>query len=177
MGLVTTRARLRACAVLYPRPAARIHAHMPSARPQPASPCHSPGIEALSLVERSSSPAACAASSSRLFLLPQPWAACLMVRAHGRAMRVDQRRIYVHGLRERAGYVTSLGTKPRRGCPRTHANSACSSSCPKKRSARGGPQRLIHNQTKSPAKSERNPCTCVRRWPARLGGPSPFASK
>src|SRR6187401_1266250 len=50
VGLVTTRARLRACAVLYPRPAARIHAHLPSARPQPASPCHSPGIEALSLV-------------------------------------------------------------------------------------------------------------------------------
>ena len=78
MGLVTTRARLRACAVLYPRPAARIHAHMPSARPQPASPCHSPGIEALSLVGRSSCPTAGEASSSRLFVLPQPWAACLM---------------------------------------------------------------------------------------------------
>ena len=76
---------------------------------------------------RSSSPTACAASSSRLFLLPQPWAACLMVRAHGRAMRVDQRRIYVHGLRERAGYVTSLGTKPRRGCHQTHSASASSS--------------------------------------------------
>ena len=44
-------------------------------------------------------------------------------------------------------------------------------------SARGGLQRLAHNPAKSPAKSERNPCTCVRRWPARLPGPSPFASK
>jgi len=60
-------------------------------------------------------------------LAAQPWAACLMVRAHGRAMRVDQRRIYVHGLRERAGYATSLGTKPRPGCHQTHSASASSS--------------------------------------------------
>src|SRR6188768_3515523 len=78
---------------------------------------------------RSSNPTAGEAASPQLFLLPQPWATCLMVRAHGRAMRVDQRRIYVHGLRERAGYATSLGTKPRRGCPPTHANSASSSCC------------------------------------------------
>src|SRR4051812_18909136 len=39
-------------------------------------------------------------------------------------MRVDQRRIYVHGLSERAGHGTSSGTKPRQRCPRTHAISA-----------------------------------------------------
>ena len=32
-------------------------------------------------------------------------------------MRVDQRRIYVHGLSERAGHGTSLGTKPRSVVP------------------------------------------------------------
>ena len=174
---MTTRARLRACAVLYPRPAARIHAHMPSARPQPASPCHSPGIEALSPVERSSSPTACEGIELAA-LLPSPAVGDM---PHGPSAWAcgarDQRRIYVHGFRERAGYVTSSGTKPRPGCHQTHANSALSHRCPKKRSARGGPQRLASNPTKSPAKSERNPCTCVRRWPARLGGPSPFASK
>jgi hypothetical protein len=41
----------------------------------------------------------------------------------------DRRRAYAYGLSERAGYATSLGRKPRQGCPQTHANSAFSPCC------------------------------------------------
>src|SRR6185503_14698745 len=38
----------------------------------------------------------------------------------------DQRRAYAYGLSERAGYLTSSGTKPRQRCPQTHSVSALS---------------------------------------------------
>jgi hypothetical protein len=177
VGLGTTLARLRACAVLYPRPAARIHAHMPSARSQPASACHLPGIEVSSLVWKE-----LRFHRLRDIELPAlPPSSAVGDVPHGPSAWAcgerDQRRAYAYGLSERAGYATSSGTKPRQRCHQTHANSALSLELPNDSSVRGGPQRLSSNPAKGPAKSELNPYACDRRWTADTASPSPFARK
>ena len=129
VGLRTTRARLRACVVNLPGP---LRASMRICRPLARNlqvRATRPEARRGRQGERSSRPTACEAIE--LAALPPTSAVGGMPQGPSAwaCDARDQRRTYMHGLRERAGDVTSPGTKPRPGCPQTHSVSALSSCC------------------------------------------------